>query len=184
MLIMVCGFSGAGKSTAIENLCKASGGAPIYFGEVILNEIVRRGLVRSPDVERSVRKELRDVHGPAFLAAAATPKIVELLAQGRDVFIDAVFCPEELDHLRDAGRANPTALLMIEANFATRSGRLARREQRPCSEEQLRERDRHERANLRIDDVFERADAAVANERTLHDFEVALRAWWTSASSR
>ncbi|QIG95935.1 hypothetical protein [Bradyrhizobium sp. 6(2017)] len=58
-LIAVTGYSGAGKTTAIELIAKLCPSAVLYVGQLVGDEILRRQLPPGPESERTVRLELR-----------------------------------------------------------------------------------------------------------------------------
>jgi dephospho-CoA kinase len=63
-LIAVAGWSGVGKTTAVDHLKNVGAGEKIYLGETVLNEIRLRGLLPGPTSEQLVRRDLRAQHAP------------------------------------------------------------------------------------------------------------------------
>jgi dephospho-CoA kinase len=180
-LIAVTGLSGAGKTTAIDYLQKIGVGARIYLGQAILDAVIARGLPIGPENEKEVRLDLRRRHGPAFLAILASPQIHQHLNQYTNVLIDAIFNEEEYSFMQ--GICSKTAsfrLIAIEADFATRSQRLIRRQDRPCTARQLETRDAFELNQLGIGKVIDLANFKVINESGLDEFELQLRALWSA----
>jgi hypothetical protein len=95
---------------------------------------------------------------------------------------DVIFNEEEYSFMR--GICSKTAsfrLIAIEADFATRSQRLIRRQDRPCTARQLETRDAFELNQLGIRKVIDLANFKVINESGLDEFEFQLRALWSAS---
>lgn len=84
-LIGLAGLSGAGKTTAIDHLVSIGVGGRVYLGQIVLDEVEKRGLLRLPENERTVRLALRAELGLDILAKRAAPDIDGLLANGMNV---------------------------------------------------------------------------------------------------
>src|SRR6266481_3000906 len=123
MLVAFAGFGGAGKTTAIEFLEGKHLGQRVYLGEAVSDEIKRLGVVRTPEVEHSVRIDLRSRLGPSAFADLRVSSIVQLIGNGKCVLIDAIFKLEEYSRLLSCGQ-DRSVLVFIEASFETRSRRL------------------------------------------------------------
>jgi dephospho-CoA kinase len=173
-LIAVTGFSGAGKTTAVNFLAGAIGGQKIYIGQLVLNEIEIRGLPQGPTSEQVVRLDLRRKYGGAGLAVLATPRIQQSLRANENVFLDAVLSMEELNHYRKYcdGSLELTSIL---TSFDIRAERLSKRLERKLSRDELLTRDDLEVVTLRTDQVIAAANTPLLNERSIVDFEEDLR---------
>jgi dephospho-CoA kinase len=169
-LIAVTGFSGAGKTTAIQLLQSAGIGHRIYAGQIVLEEVIARGLPQGPDSENTVQIELRQQHGPLALAVLITPQITQCLEFGSNALLDAILSTDELQHYREHCRDRVT-LLAISASFEIRAKRLENRRDRKSTAEQLRKRDESEASTLGIRNVIEAADCQLLNEGSLDDFK-------------
>jgi dephospho-CoA kinase len=173
-LIAVTGFSGAGKTTAVQLLEDAGIGRRIYAGQIVLDEIAARGLPQGRDSENVIQLELRQEHGPLALAVLVTPQIMQHLESGSSVLLDAILSAAELGHYREVCK-NRFTLLAILASFEVRAKRLEIRENKKSTAEQLQARDRNESQSLGIKDVIGAADHQLMNEGSLRDFEKQLR---------
>jgi dephospho-CoA kinase len=169
-LVGVTGLAGAGKTTAATYLSTLTSGRFLYLGKTVLNEVGARGLSKTPESERQVRIDLRRQNGPAALAIPYLDEVAECLRNGIPVFIDAIFVREEFDLLRSRVPDSPARLLAIDASFATRQARLARRSERTFSADELRKRDNTELTVLRTDAVIAAADYTISNEQTFDEF--------------
>jgi dephospho-CoA kinase len=173
-LIAVTGFSGAGKTTAINYVAAATSSNRIYVGQLVLDEIRKRGLPLGAESERIVRLDLRQRHGLAGLAVLATSEIQQSLKLGKSVLVDAVLSVDELDHYRQYCDST-TYLASILTSFDVRADRLASRTERKLSRDELLKRDDLELVSLRTDRAIAAADTSISNEGTLRVFEQRLR---------
>ena len=165
-LIAVTGYSGAGKTTALEIIQKKCLGSILYVGQIVSDEVLKRGLQPGPASEKSVRLQLRQEHGMAALANLATPQIIRDLGSDKTVLIDAVCNVEEFEHYRS--HCDHEALLIsIEASFDVRAERVASRPSKALSREELLERDEIERCILGTDKAIESAALHVSNEASV-----------------
>jgi dephospho-CoA kinase len=174
MLIAATGLAGAGKTTSLEFLAAIGAGAYFYVGGIVRTEIERRGLELTPENERVVRQALRTERGMAALAERAAPEIQEKLAAGASVLIDAICNSEEATFYRDRFGAE-LKILAIDTPFDTRAARLAERQPRPMTEEQLRARDHFECEELSIETVIAQADLTLSNHGTQATLQAELR---------
>ena len=173
-LFAVTGFSGAGKTTAIDFIAKSSKISRVYVGQLINDEVVRRGLSPGADSERAVRLDFRHRHGMAGLAALAVPSIRSDLERGRTVFVDAVYSVEELNYYREHCDSH-AQLISIDASFDIRADRVAVRTDKILTREELLKRDELERINLRTDLAIAAATIAIKNESSLSIFHKGLQ---------
>jgi len=171
-IVAVSGLCGVGKSTAVSYLARVTGGEVVYFGATVLRVVRDRGLPETSASEQIVRIELRDQHGPAYLAMLEAERMKAILAEGRHVFVDAVYGDEEFDYL--SRLAAGFFLIGIEASFGTRLARLDVRTVRPMTGPQLRERDAVDLTRLKTGNVLAKASIRIDNEGSMAMFEDAL----------
>lgn len=144
----------------------------VYFGATVLRVVRDRGLPETSASEQIVRIELRDQHGPAYLAVLEAERIKSVLAEGRYVLVDAIYCGQEFEYLSEL--AADLSLIGIEASFSTRLARLGVRGVRPMTEPQLRERDAVDLTRLKTGNVVTKADVRISNDDSMAEFESAL----------
>lgn len=174
-LLGVTGYSGAGKTSAIEYVAARSGANRIYVGQLVADEVVARGLPPGADSEKAVRVRLRELHGMAGLAVLVAPSIQASFSLGRSVLIDAICSLEELDYYRKA--FDTTAVLVsILASFDVRADRVAVRYEKAMTREKLVERDDIENVVLRTNLAIEAAEIKICNERDWPEFHNQLDA--------
>jgi dephospho-CoA kinase len=168
-LFGVTGYSGAGKTSAIDYIASQSGADRIYVGQLVSDEVISQGLPLGPDSEKSVRVRLRELHGKAGLAALVAPTIRASVALGRSVLIDAICSLEEMDYYRT--KFDPTAILVsISARFDVRADRVAIRRAKIMTREKLLERDVLENTILRTDLAIKAANIEIQNEASFPEF--------------
>jgi dephospho-CoA kinase len=173
-LFAVTGFSGAGKTTAIDFLRNEKLGRKIYVGKFILDELERRGLPQCAESEKNVRLELRQEHGPAFFAVLANTQIETAFAANENVLLDAVLSMEELNYYR-AHCGGAVQLVAISTSFEVRATRLENRTERKLSRDDLLKRDNFETLTLGTTKVMAAAHSTLPNEGSMIEFEKRLR---------
>ena len=173
MLLALAGLAGAGKTTVIGILERLGFGHRFYAGQVLRDEVERRGLVLTPQNERVVRTDLRDQRGMDVFARLAYPSLSHMICSG-PVLLDAIYCVEERDFYRESFGTS-MQVLAIRACRETRANRLALREERPIGIDDLAHRDALELGRYRLADVTSSADLIIDNEDSLSQLEEVLR---------
>jgi len=176
-LVGVTGLAGSGKTTAIEELLKLSGGRILYLGQTVIDEVRARGLQETRENERQVRIDLRREKGPSALAIPYIGLVAYCFERGVPVFVDAILTRGEFDVLAGGVPSGCARLLAIEASFDIRSARLVSRPERPITVHELRERDKTELEGLGTGAVVESAEHAILNEGTLEQLYRQLAAF-------
>ncbi len=172
MLLGFAGFSGSGKTTAVNYLHGLLRSEIVYLGEVVLDEVKARGLAITPDNEAIVRDDLRNEHGPLVILDRRMELIRAAIRDDKVVLLDAVYHVGEYECLK---RSFPTEIVAILASNSARMERVKDRESRAMSAEALAERDAYEAGKLQTDRVFQAAHQ-VSNEGTFKDLHSSLDA--------
>ena len=167
-VIAIVGMPGAGKSE-VATVFDREGFACVHFGEVTLEEMVRRGLPVTEANERQVREALRAEHGMAAYALLNVPKIDAAL-QGSSVVADGVYSWEEYALLKERYGQQMVTVAVV-ASPGTRELRLGLRPVRPLSSEELASRDRSEIENINKGGPIAMADITLVNEGSVEDLE-------------
>ena len=97
MIIAIVGMPGSGKSIA-GDMFKQEGYKYLRFGQIILDEVKKRGLEPLEENERPIREELRKKHGMAAIAILNLPKIKKL---GEKIVIDGLYSWSEYKILKE-----------------------------------------------------------------------------------
>jgi dephospho-CoA kinase len=168
-LLGVTGYSGAGKTSAIEYIAGKSGANRIYVGQLVADEVIERRLPPGADSERAVRVSLRQLHGVAGLAILVAPAIRANFSVGRSVLIDAICSLEEMEYYRKTFDAT-AVLVSILASFDVRADRVAVRSEKAMTRDELLQRDELENMILRTDIAIEAAEIAICNEGDFSKF--------------
>ena len=88
--LALVGMPGAGKTLCARHL-EMRGFFQFRFGGIVVDEVVRRGLVINPENERIVREEFRNNEGMAAIALRALPHLKAALASYNSIIIDGLY---------------------------------------------------------------------------------------------
>lgn len=174
-VVAIVGMCGAGKSIVSDHFV-AAGYQYVRFGQVVLDEVKRRGIsTNTESTEREVREGLRKEHGMAAFAILNIPKIDELLKQG-NVIADGLYSWAEYKVLKEKYGSR----ISIIAVYAPASIRYARLENRAAtmpddpdlryrsfSPEQAKSRDYSEIENIEKGGPIAMADFTISNTGTI-----------------
>ena len=165
-IIAVVGLSGVGKSEAAKLLVDRYDYSTVYFGGVVVNEVIRRGLPVDEENERVVREDLRAKEGMAVMAVRSLGPIHRLLAEHGRVAVDGVYSMAELSLLR-AEFGELLVTMAIHSPRWIRAARLGQRTVRPLTRQEMDDRDRLEIANLDKAPPIVLADLHVVNDGSI-----------------
>ena len=164
-IIAFVGMPGSGKSTAVNHLSK-QGYPKVYFGGVVLQELEKAGIDRSPEAEANLRNELRQKNSKDFIAQQMIEQINNLISAGQHrIVADGLYSWTEYKTMK---RAFPGELsvVAIMAPRHVRHRRLAARPERPFTHEEARVRDWREIEDLEKGGPIAIADHCVINDGT------------------
>ena len=137
-IVAIVGMCGSGKSRVTEYF-KECGWNCIYFGGVTINELKIRNMPVNETNERAIREELRRELGPAAFAIKLEEDIKASVEKSHTV-LDGLYSWQEYVKLKDAF-GDDLIVLAIVTNRRLRYSRLAKREFRPLTYENAKERD-------------------------------------------
>ncbi len=162
---------GAGKSEAVS-LASQRNIPFVRFGDITDEKLKSQGLPTTPENEQKIREELRASEGMDAYAKQALPKIEALLTSANTIAIDGLYSWEEYIFLKETF---PTLLLIaIYAEPKIRYQRLVKRDIRPFSPLQARERDITEIEKLNKAGPIAIADFLIENNTTPKDLHKKL----------
>jgi len=161
LIVGVTGMPGAGKTTAARHLSDF-GYAVLGMGDVIRDEVARRGLPPGIESQTAVLRAVRGEYGPAALVELLRLRIESTAGQGRTVVLDGVRSPAEVERLGTIGTVRVLAIYTSPQRRFERL-RLRGRPDDPRTPRELAERDRQELA-LGMGAVIALADDTVINE--------------------
>lgn len=155
---------GSGKSVVAKHF-RMRGMPVVRFGQIITDEVVRRGLPLTPGNEQLVREELRRMYGMDVCAQRSLPLLRQLLAEHSNVCIDGLYSFAEFKSLR-AEFGDRLFVLAIAAPRRDRYRRLANRPERPLSPAEALNRDYREIETLEKGGPIAIADVTIVNDAT------------------
>lgn len=97
-LVCIAGLAGAGKST-VASMFVEKGFSYIRFGQIVLDEVIKRNLAINEQNERLVREELRKKHGTAAMAKLNIP-IIKKKLKNNNVIADGLYSFDEYKLLK------------------------------------------------------------------------------------
>lgn len=168
-IIAVVGMCGAGKSIVSDYLVE-NGYQYLRFGQITLDEVKRRGLTPTEDIEKGIREKFRQEHGMGAFAILNQPKIDECLKKG-NVVIDGLYSWAEYKILKEK-YSSQLKVLAVHAQPQLRYSRLENRpldesmKNRPISREDAIKRDYSEIENIEKGGPIAMADYHVLNTGT------------------
>lgn len=170
-VIGVVGMPGSGKGV-VGGVAAEYGFSTVIMGDVIREEVARRGLEPTPENVGRVMLGLRDEEGPAVVAERSVPRI-----EGSASEVVVVEGIRSLDEVLEFRRRFPGFILAaIHASPETRFRRIYRRERSddPASWQVFWERDLRE-LGVGIGSAIAIADHVIVNEGTLAQFKKRIR---------
>lgn len=179
-LVCIAGMTGSGKSFASDFFVE-KGFQYLRFGQIVLDEVKRRGIAPTEENERPIREELRKKYGMAAMATLNLPKFRDLLRTGNTIG-DGLYSFEEYKILKKEF-GNKFILVAIYAPPALRYKRLTKRKllksdtnlrDRPATIKSAESRDFAELENLNKGGPIAMADYTVMNTKDLTYFKKQL----------
>jgi dephospho-CoA kinase len=175
-LVCITGLTGAGKSVASDFFVK-KGFQYLRFGQIVLDEVKKRGLTPIEENERPIREEFRKKYGMAAMATLNLENFKRLLKNGGTLG-DGLYSFEEYKVLKNEfGKRFIT--VTIYAPPELRYERLTKRKllkndknlrNRPATKEAAESRDYAELENLNKGATIALSDYTVVNTKSLQYF--------------
>jgi dephospho-CoA kinase len=166
IVVAIVGMAGSGKSEAAR-VFEGRGYVRVRFGDITDGEMKKRQMQLCEASERHCRELLRKEHGMAAYAILNQPRIDSAL-QTNNVVADGLYSWEEYLSLK-ARYGKQFYLIAVYSSPATRYARLARRIQRPLTQEEAGSRDQSEIENLNKGGPIAMADFTIVNESRIED---------------
>lgn len=172
-IIALVGLTGSGKSIATEYF-ENKHFHTIWFGQLTIDTLKKRGLEKNEKNEKMIREELRKRHGMAAFALLNIPRIQKAV-NTKNVVIDGLYSWSEYKVLREKF-GQQLVVLSICASPATRYNRLSVRQIRPLTNDEARSRDHAEIENIEKGGPIAMADYTIVNEGSVGDLKQQLNA--------
>ena len=169
----VVGMPGSGKSV-VDDVAKTLDLSIVIMGDIIREEVVKRGLPPTSENLGKVLLQLRKEEGLAAVAKKCIPRIK--CAKGQGIIVDGIRSLEEVTLFR---RIFPKfKLLSIHSSPITRFHRIfnRRRSDDPSNWTIFTDRDNRE-LNVGIGSAIAMADFVISNEDSLHQFTSRVRSF-------
>ena len=170
-IVAIVGMCGSGKSVA-SDLLEKKGFSRVYFGGVTMDKLKEKGLEVTPENEKMMREKLREDLGMGAFATILLPKIKELAETG-NVVLDGLYSWDEYKIL-DNELKKQMVTIGIVCDKKIRYSRLKKREIRPLTSSEARDRDLSEIENIAKAPPIAYADYYIFNNGTLEDYEKRL----------
>jgi dephospho-CoA kinase len=172
-VIGVVGMPGSGKSV-VSDLARDLGLPVVVMGDVVREEVNRRGLLLTPENVGEVMLEIRTNFGDVVVAERCLPRI-----EGYDssvVLIEGIRSWKEVDFLKE--KCPKFQLVAVHSSPETRLKRLRRRMRSDDSHDRdlFDERDRRE-LKVGIGSAMAIADHLFVNEGRLETFKDEVKAF-------
>lgn len=165
-IVAFVGLTGSGKSSAVEYLTD-KGIPKVYFGGIVLDEVRRRGLELTQENEQPIREELRETEGKDFVVKRIVKQINDLIDAGQHrIVADGLYTWTEYKVLKHEFPGELTVVAIVTPKHE-RKKRMAKREIRPLTSEQVDQRDWAEIENIEKGGPIAIADYFVHNDRDL-----------------
>lgn len=165
-IVAFVGLTGSGKSSAVEYLTD-KGFPKVYFGGIVLDEVRRRGLELTQENEQPIREELREKEGKDFVVKRIIGQIHDLINAGQHrIVADGLYTWTEYKTLKHEFPGELTVVAIVTPKHE-RKARMAKREIRPLTSEQVDQRDWAEIENIEKGGPIAIADYFIHNDRDL-----------------
>ena len=162
--VALVGMPGSGKSVCAAHF-QHRGFYQFRFGQIVVDEVARRGWPLTPENERVVREQFRAEEGMAAIARRALPYLQDALTRHSTVVMDGLYSFSEYKMLREVFGAN-MVLIAVVCERGLRYQRLATRAERPLTAAEAERRDHLEIENLEKGGSIAIADFTLLNNGT------------------
>lgn len=163
-LLAIVGMAGSGKSEVVK-FFRDIGYESLRFGQIVIDECLRRGLEINADNERAVREDLRK-QGLDIIAKLSLAKLESLCQGNKKVVVDGLYSYSE--YLTLSKYFNLT-IVNVFTDRRLRYDRLGRRTVRPLTAIEAAERDHLEIVNLEKGGPIALADYTIVNNGSLEE---------------
>ena len=163
-IVALVGMAGSGKSE-VARYFEKNGYVRIRFGDIIDEEVKKRGLPLNEANELTVRERLRQEQGMAVYAKLNLPRIDEAFLKS-NVVVDGLYSWEEFVLLKDY-YGDKLKLVAVYSSPKTRHIRLVGRQVRPLTNQEAADRDKSEIQNINKGGPIALADFTIINESSL-----------------
>jgi len=181
--LLLTGLPGSGK-TVFSEVARSLGIPVITLGDVVREEVARRGLEPSQENILHIAQELRDRYGKEAIAMLASNKIIEFLKQSCLVVVDGIRSLEEVNYIKSSTNAE-VFIVVVHASPKVRFARLLARGRSgdPKTWDEFVKRDFKE-LSWGLGNVVALADKIMVNEGSIEEFKNKVRDFLSEVMSR
>ncbi len=179
-IIVLTGLPGAGKSV-VGDVAREMGLPVISLGDVVREEVAKKGLEPTLDNILRVANELRKALGKNAIAKLSINKIASACISNCIVVVDGVRSLDEIETIKES-LLKDVIILAIHSSQKTRFERILNRgrEGDPKTFEEFRKRD-FEELSWGIGNVIALADKMIVNEGRIEEFINEIRKFFSEA---
>lgn len=172
-IVCTVGLCGAGKSTVADFFSK-KGYQFVRFGQIVLDEVKKKGLKPNEKNERKIREDIRKKYGMGAMAILNLPKFKKLIKKG-NIIGDGLYSFDEYKILKDYFKEK-LILIAVFAPSELRYERISKRimpksdtdlRNRPFTKKEAKERDFAEIENLDKGGPIAMADYTILNDKDI-----------------
>jgi len=165
-LLLITGMPGAGKSIVAE-FFKQEGYPVICMGDIIREEVRKKGLEYTPETGKKTMLELREKYGNNAVAIKCIEKIKKM--DDETIIVEGV---RSLDEVNEFKKIANIKIIGIHASPETRFKRLSTRKRGddPDNYDIFQERDLRE-LKIGLGNVIALSDIMIINEYSLDDLK-------------
>lgn len=174
-IIGITGTIGAGKGTVVDYL-KLKGFQHYSARSLLLAELTKRGLENDRNAMRPLANELRQIHGPAYIAQTL---FQEAETAGSHAVIESLRTVGEIEALKEL--SSSFILLAVDAHPKTRHERVLKRGSETDNvsfeefiEHELLESEGKDAWAQNLPACIELADVVITNDGALEDLHKAI----------
>ncbi len=161
--LVFVGMAGAGKTVCVDYL-KSKGLPSVYFGGIVLQEVLDRGLDWNEYNEKIVREDLRKKDGNGALAIRIIKQIEDFFEKNKEiVVVDGLYSWTEYNIFKEIF-GDKAIIIAVVAPRSIRHKRLSTRPVRSYNEEDASLRDYNEIVGLEKGGPIANADYYLAND--------------------
>ncbi len=171
-IVAILGMPGSGKSEAIEYLEEKYHFPKVYFGQITIAEVEKRGLSVNPVNERNVREEIRARHGKDYYANEMI-KLIDAVPYSPLVLVESLYSWTEYQTF-ERHYGDTFSTIAIHASPKIRHMRLTTRPVRPLTNDEAEIRDVAQIEQLEQGGPIAMANYLVHNERQVEEMQYAL----------
>jgi len=172
-IIAFTGMPFSGKSEAVQ-IAKDAGIPVVRMGDMVWEEVKKRGLKINDENVGTVANKMREQHGKDIWAKKTIEKI-RSLKNAEFIVIDGIRNVEEISTFKKELKGN-FIIIAVEVPDEKRHERALNRGREDDSKnlEKIKERDKRE-IGWGIDTVIASADIIISNEGTIKDFRKKIK---------